>query len=98
MAFLLTMAVRADNRVHSREMRVMRRHFDEATLQEMEVLVSQSEPGACELLLQEALPKFLDGKEEKARLQGMLRDIFLADGEYGPEEQALTEKISAWLA
>jgi uncharacterized tellurite resistance protein B-like protein len=97
LAFLLLAAVEADGRREKSEMRYLRVELGNEAIDKMLTLLDSLTPPQQDAILQEALPIFLQQKGAREKIQRILRDIFLADGEYGPEEQAMTRKIGDWL-
>ena len=97
LSFLLLAAIDADGKRHPREMRYLQHQVGEEALEAVSVWMKTLDEAEKTRLLRESLPIFVKGQSDRERLQKMLRDVFLADGEYGAEEQAVTKKIGDWL-
>lgn len=97
LAFLLLSAAAADGEQDFREMRYLRVELGHATVDSMLQVLDGLPDAERDRILQDSLPVFLQRAGAREKLQRLLRDIFLADGEYGPAEQALTKKIGDWI-
>jgi uncharacterized tellurite resistance protein B-like protein len=97
LAFLLLAAASADGHRQQAETRYLRVELGPHTVDQMQTLLDQISAEERDAILRESLPIFLRTPGSRAKLQALLREIFLADGEYGPAEQALTRKISEWI-
>jgi uncharacterized tellurite resistance protein B-like protein len=97
LAFLLLAAAGADGHREHAETRYLRVELGNEAVDQMQELLDQITPEERDTILQESLPIFLKTPGAREKLQTLLRNIFLADGNYGPEEQALTHKISHWI-
>lgn len=97
LAYMLLAAADVDKRRAVMEMRYVRVELGNEVVDKMLALQAELSEAEHDRILREALPIFLGKRDARAKLQRLLRDIFLADGEYGPEEQALTRKIGDWI-
>jgi hypothetical protein len=64
---------------------------------EVERWMEGHDTSTLEAALRAGLPALLAEPGARQQMQRMLRDLFLADGTYGEEEQAMTKKIGDWL-
>lgn len=97
LTFLLLTAASVDgNRAHN-EMRYLSVELGKDTLESMVAFLETLALGESDRILEESLPIFLRRPGSREKLQRLLRDVFMADGEYGAEEQALTKKIGDWI-
>ena len=97
MAFILLEAAYADQILDLSEHSQLSRKLGKATLAEMQNVHLEMTEAARADVMREWLPKLFASQQARGRLQRALRDIFLADGEYGQAEQALLKKISGWI-
>ncbi len=93
LTFLLLTAASADGTQAKGEMRYLSVELGKETLETMLAFYKGLSPAESDRILKESLPLFLQRPGSREKLQRLLRDIFMADGEYGAEEQALTKKI-----
>jgi uncharacterized tellurite resistance protein B-like protein len=97
LAFLLLNAADADGQRTRTEMRYIRVELGNETVDAMVVQMEAWTVAERETILQTSLPRFVQQPGAREKLQKMLRDIFIADNEYGPAEQAMTHKIGDWI-
>lgn len=93
---LLTAADADGQRAHV-ETRPIRVGLGNAVVDAMVTYVDALDPAARDAILQASLPHFLAQPKAREKLQRLLRDLFMAEGEYGPAEQAMTRKIGDWI-
>jgi uncharacterized tellurite resistance protein B-like protein len=97
LTFLLLMAADADGQLEVHEMRHLRVAMGNETVDAMKAWLLGLSGPSRDQILRETLPHFVQSVKSREKLQRMLRDMFMADGEYGPAEQAVTKKIGDWL-
>lgn len=97
LCYLLLSAIDADGNRHPRELRYLRLHAGEEVLGNVQELYDSLREEERADLLKKGIGIFLLTKAARAEVQKQLRDIFLADGEYGQEEQEMTQKIGNWI-
>jgi hypothetical protein len=97
LAFLLLAAATADGQRARVEMRYLRVELGNEAVDSMIQLLDGITVEERDHILRASLPLFLRMPRAREKLQQLLRDIFLADGVYGGEEQALTRKIGDWI-
>ena len=93
LTFLLLTAASVDGAQAKGEMRYLFVELGKETLETMLAFHKGLSPAESDRILKESLPLFLQRPGSREKLQRLLRDIFMADGEYGVEEQVLTKKI-----
>ncbi len=96
-AFLLLSAIDADGKRHSREMRFLRVQVGEETVSQMIEFVEALPKEERAKILKESLPQSLKTEAVRSRVQKLLAKIFMADGNYGADEQAMTKQIGDWI-
>ena len=97
LGFLLLAAADADGHLHRGETRYIRAGIGSETMDSIMEVYAQMSGEDREAIIRDQLPKRLQSQKARAKLQKLLRDIFMADGEYGPEEQAMTKRIGNWI-
>ena len=97
LAFMLIAAASADGSRSRTEMRYLRVEVGNDAVDKMLALEDVCSPEERDTILREALPIFLKRQGAREKLQRIMRDVFMTDGEYGTEEQALTKKIGDWI-
>lgn len=97
LAFLLLAAAGADQNIDRSELRFARQGLGKKTVDKMRAQYQAMDEETRNNLLQESLPQRLPTLQSRQKVQKLLQQLVLADGEYGPEEQALVKKISGWL-
>jgi uncharacterized tellurite resistance protein B-like protein len=97
LAFLLIASADADGVEDIHEMRFIRVGLGGKLTDRMHAIFAEMSPEDRENALRESLPQRLQGRKEREKVQKLLQKMVLADGEYGPEEQALVRRISNWL-
>jgi uncharacterized tellurite resistance protein B-like protein len=97
LAFLLLMAADADGQRAHVELRYLRVELGNEAVDAMLLWMADLSDAEKEAVLQEGLPALVQQQGAREKLQLILRDLFLADGEYGPAEQAMTRRIGDWI-
>jgi uncharacterized tellurite resistance protein B-like protein len=97
LAFLLLTAAEVDGLRARMEMRYIRVELGNDVVDAMLAQMNAWMPAERESILHNSLHHFVQTQGAREKLQQMLRHIFIADGEYGPAEQAMTQQIGAWL-
>ncbi|MEM0995665.1 MAG: hypothetical protein AAGN35_01235 [Bacteroidota bacterium] len=97
LAFLLLCAAEADGIEDVREMRLLRVNFGSELIDRMRDHYQGMRPEARTALLRDTLPMRLRERPAREKVQRLLRQVVMADGDYRPEEQALVHRISQWL-
>jgi uncharacterized tellurite resistance protein B-like protein len=97
LAFLLLTAADVDGRRSQSEMRLIKVELGAASADEMLAWMLTQTAAERETVLHHILDHLAVSQDDRQKLQRMLRDVFMADGEYGPAEQAMTRKISDWI-
>lgn len=97
LAFLLLMAAGAEGGRAHVETRPIRVGLGNEVVDQMVACVDALSPEEQDRVLRESLPHFVQRQGAREKLQRLLRDLFMADGEYGPAEQAMTRKIGDWI-
>lgn len=97
LAFLLIAAADADDDHDIHELRFARVGLGKGTVDAMTERYMAMGEEARNQILRESLPQRLPTLKSREKVQKLLRQMVLADGEYGPEEQALVKRISGWL-
>ncbi len=97
LVFLLLTAASVDGKRAHNELRYLSVELGKETLDAMVAFLDRLDASESERILQESLPIFLRRPNSREKLQRLLRDVFMADGEYAAEEQVLTKKIGDWI-
>jgi uncharacterized tellurite resistance protein B-like protein len=97
LAFLLLSAATADGKRDKGELRYLSVELGQESVATMAKLLDALPVSESDRILRESLPIFLKRPGAREKLQRLLRDVFLADGEYGEAEQAMTKKIGDWI-
>lgn len=97
LAFLLMMAADADGHRDTVEMRPIRVGLGNEVVDAMLAWQKGLSSEARDAILRDSLSRFVQQRGAREKLQRLLRDTFMADGEYGVAEQAMTRKIGDWI-
>jgi uncharacterized tellurite resistance protein B-like protein len=97
LAFLLIAAADSDGDQDVHEMRFARVGLGNSVVDGMKQQFEGMSPESRDKVLQETLPERLSSLKSREKVQKLLKTMVLADGEYGPQEQALVKRISGWL-
>ncbi len=97
LAFLLMIAADADGQMDASEMRPINVGLGNEVVASMLDWVQGLSNAEREGILRDSLAQFVQQRGAREKLQRLLRDTFMADGEYSTAEQALTRKIGDWI-
>ncbi len=97
LAFLLLTAADVDGRRSQSEMRPIKVALGTEVVNEMLAWMLLQTAAERDAVMHDILDHFVVHQEDREKLQRLLRDVFIADGDYGPAEQAMTRKISDWI-
>lgn len=95
--FLLLSAAHADGTLAHVEMRRLEVGLGPHRVIEMEQQFHAADAATREAVLQSGLLRYAQSRQSRDRLQKLLLQLFMADGEYSPREQAWVKQIGDWI-
>jgi uncharacterized tellurite resistance protein B-like protein len=95
--FLLLSAAHADGTLAHVEMRKLEVGLGPHRVIEMEQQFEALDPDARAAVLQSGLQRYAQSRQSRDRLQKLLLQVFMADGEYSAREQAWVKQIGDWI-
>jgi uncharacterized tellurite resistance protein B-like protein len=97
LVFLLLSAAHADGTLAHVEMRKLEVGLGPHRVVEMEQQFEALTPAERTAVLQSGLQRYAQSRQSRDRLQKLLLQVFMADGEYSTHEQAWIKQIGDWI-